>query len=172
MTRILVASLLGLALPVLATPAAPAPEPLPLPVMIPRVVTWAEGLAARALQAGTPPGPELQAIAREVGVKSPRSIRIWLVDSIPLPEEPLLKAAALKAGISSERAGAMTLGYAVLLRRGEEGDLRLLRHELRHVAQYEQAGGIGPFLAIHLPQLSRYGYEDAPFERDARRHER
>jgi hypothetical protein len=65
----------------------------------------------------------------------------------------------------------MTLGYAVLVKRGGEEDERLLRHELRHVAQYEGAGGIAPFLARHIPDLLRYGYRDSPFERDARAHE-
>ena len=73
---------------------------------------------------------------------------------------------------AAQAADGMTLGYAVLVKRGAERDARLLRHELRHVAQYESAGGIRPFLAIHIPDLMRHGYRDSPFERDARAHER
>jgi hypothetical protein len=70
-----------------------------------------------------------------------------------------------------QSADGMTLGYAVLLKRGAESDARLVRHELRHVAQYEARGGIRPFLAAHIPDLMRFGYGDSPFERDARAHE-
>lgn len=45
------------------------------------------------------------------------------------------------------------------------------RHEFRHVAQYEAKGGIAGFLAEHLQHLVRFGYEESPFERDARAHE-
>ena len=55
--------------------------------------------------------------------------------------------------------------------KGWEDDLRILSHELRHVAQYEQAGGIAPFLATHLANLAQHGYHDSPYEVDARAHE-
>ena len=67
------------------------------------------------------------------------------------------------------RAG-LTLGYAVFVRRGHE-TLRLLSHEFRHVYQYEQAGSIGAFLSVYLPQVVQFGYEQAPFEIDARAHQ-
>ena len=70
-----------------------------------------------------------------------------------------------------QAADGMTLGYAVLIKRGAEHDKQLLRHELRHVAQYESRGGIRPFFAEHIPALLRFGYADSPFERDARAHE-
>lgn len=37
--------------------------------------------------------------------------------------------------------------------------------------QYEARGGIAPFLQQHLADLARFGYEDSPFEVDARAHE-
>lgn len=155
----------------LACAQPPLPQALPLPEMIPHVVRWAEALAERTLAEGQPLSPEWVAIAREVGVRNPDRVRIRRVEAIPLPEGMAVTAAAGRAGIQAERAGAMTLGHAILVVRGQEGDRALLRHELRHVAQYEAAGGIGPFLAIHLPDLARFGYAEAPFERDARAHE-
>lgn len=149
----------------------PLPQPLPLPEMIPRIVRWAEEVAKRALSQGAPLSSEWRSVAREVGVRNPAKVRILIVDAIPLPEGVALSAAAGRAGISAERAGAMTVGHAILVLRGQEGERSLLRHELRHVAQYEAAGGIAAFLAVHLPQLALHGYEDAPFERDARAHE-
>jgi len=74
--------------------------------------------------------------------------------------------------LSQATASGMTLGHAIFVRRGEESDVRLMSHELRHVAQYEAAGGVAAFLAKHLADLAAHGYEDSPFEVDARAHER
>jgi len=163
------------------TSAAPAVLPLPhssnaalaaqLPMLAPRAVAWAEHLAQGAAREGTPLTPALAALARRAGVREPERVRIVVLDEIPLPEEPLLKAAALKVGLSSSDAAGMTLGAAVFLRRGYEKDIRVLSHELRHVAQYEACGGIAGFLAVHLADLVAFGYEDSPFEVDARAHE-
>jgi hypothetical protein len=98
-------------------------------------------------------------------------VRVLVVDAIPLPDEPHLKAAAMQVGLSQAWAAGMTLGHAVLVRRGYENDVRLLSHEFRHVAQYEAAGSVRAFLAVHLEHLAKYGYDDAPFELDARAHE-
>ena len=48
---------------------------------------------------------------------------------------------------------------------------RLLSHECRHVFQYEQAGSIALFLPLYLDAIVRVGYENCPFEQDARAHE-
>lgn len=153
----------------LAAPAAA--ELLPLPVMLSRVVPWAEATAREALSRGRPLDEAWRCAAREAGVRDPAAVRILVVDAIPLPEELARQAAARRTGISAGRAGAMTLGHAILVLRGEEEDARLMRHELRHVAQYEEAGGIAPFLARHLPALAERGYEASHYEVDARAHE-
>jgi hypothetical protein len=75
-------------------------------------------------------------------------------------------------GLGEDNVTGLTLGYAIFVRRGHERDPRLLSHELRHVAQYEAAGGIAPFLAKHLVDLVQHGYDDSPYEVDARAHER
>jgi len=95
-----------------------------------------------------------------------------VVDRIPLPDEPQLRAAALEVGLSPSSALGMTLGYTVMVVRGYEDNVRLLSHEFRHVAQYEASGGIRPFLGVHLADLVAFGYHDSPFEVDARAHER
>ena len=64
----------------------------------------------------------------------------------------------------------LTLGYSVFVCTGHVNP-RLLRHEFRHVYQYEQAGSISAFLPVYLGQIVRIGYRDAPFEVDARAHE-
>jgi hypothetical protein len=153
------------------SPAAQAQLAAQLPKLAPLAVAWAEHLAASAATGGTRLGAPLEEIARRAGVRAPRKIRIVVRDEIPLPEDPVLKGAALSVGLSQGDAAGMTLGYAVFVRRGYENDLRVLSHEFRHVAQYEASGGIAGFLAVHLADLVAFGYEDSPFEVDARAHE-
>lgn len=165
---------LALALLMSASPLAMAEQgalEAQLAQIAPRVIQWAQLQAGQALRAGTALAPEEVALARRVGVGSPERIRVILVDEIPLPDEPALKAASAQVGLSQSSAAGLTLGYAVILRRGFERDVRLLSHEFRHVAQYEAQGGIERFLEQHLRHLVRFGYEDSPFERDARAHE-
>lgn len=45
-----------------------------------------------------------------------------------------------------------------------------VRHELMHVAQFARYGTIG-FLVRYLYQCARYGYRNAPLEREARQAE-
>jgi hypothetical protein len=133
---------------------------------------WAEAQSRASLAAGVALTPAQAAVAREVGVREPGKVRLHVVEALPAPREPTLTMAAGRIGLMPQAADGMTLGHAVLVKRGAEDDARLLRHELRHVAQYEQAGGIRAFLAAHIPDLLRYGYRDSPYERDARAHER
>lgn len=65
----------------------------------------------------------------------------------------------------------LTLGYAVFICAGYSTKSQLLRHEFRHVYQYEAAGAISAFLPIYLRQIVQFGYQNAPLERDARAHE-
>jgi hypothetical protein len=156
-----------------APPAAPAATPLAaqLSTMAPRVIAWAEKLSSEGRASGIVLTPAEGRIAHAAGVRDPGNIRLVVVERIPLPDEPALKAAALKVGLSQSAALGMTVGYAVVVRRGYEHNVRLLSHEFRHVAQYEACGGIAPFLKVHLADLAAFGYEDSPFEVDARAHE-
>ena len=143
-----------------------------LPLLAPRAVDWAQRMEADSMRNGAALSPAVIRLAREQGVRDVSRVRIVVVERVPLPDDQLLRAAALRVGLSQETASGITLGYAIYARRGEENDVRLLSHELRHVAQYEEAGGIAAFLARHLVDLARAGYEASPFEVDARAHER
>src|SRR5690348_327500 len=133
-----------------------------LPRLAPKAVAWAQALAAKAAAHGAPLSAPLLEIARRAGVRAPGKIRIVVTDEIPLPDDPVLRGAALSVGLSQSEAAGMMLGYAVFLRRGYEHDVRVMSHEFRHVAQYEACGGIAGFLAVHLADLVAFGYEDSP----------
>src|SRR4051812_49132727 len=139
-----------------------------LPLIAERTIAWAKAQEASVLGNGAALTTEQVKLARSVGVRYPERVRVVVRDQIPLPDEPVLRAAAEGVGLSQSWAAGLTVGHAVVVRRGFERDPRLLSHELRHVAQYETAGGIGPFLVSHLRSLVEVGYENSPFEKDAR----
>ena len=139
--------------------------------LAPRVIEWGERRSRDVIASGAKLDAKSLKLAAAVGVKNPERIRMAVVDRIELPQEPMLRAAGTRVGLS-QSADGMTLGYAVVVRRGHEANARLLSHEFRHVAQYEACGGIAAFLATHLAHLSLHGYDNSPFELDAERHER
>jgi hypothetical protein len=142
-----------------------------LPKLLPRAIAWAEERAAKAAEAGAPLNASELEIARAVGVAMPERVRVEIVgDSLPLPDDPVLRAAAVQAGLMGPGTIGLTLGYAIFICRGHK-TRRLLSHELRHVHQYEQHGSIAGFLPAYLEQVIEVGYHNAPFERDARAHE-
>jgi hypothetical protein len=100
----------------------------------------------------------------------PEQIRIAFVESLTLPDDEMLRRAALETGLLGPGMVGLTLGYSVLICQGHDS-LRLLSHEFRHVYQYEQVGSIAAFLPVYLQQIAVFGYSDAPYEIDARAHE-
>jgi len=106
-------------------------------------------------------------LARRAGVKKPELIRTKIVEQLPLPADPLLREAALQTGLLGPGMIGLTLGYSILIVRGHLTH-RLLSHECRHVYQYESHGSIASFLPVYLEQIATVGYQNAPFERDAR----
>ena len=143
-----------------------------LPEIAAKATVWAEARSREVLEKGIPMTEELQAVARRVGVKHPDRIRVLVVGEIRLSEDPHLKAAGASVGLEPTTADGLTLGYAMVIRRGAERDMELIRHEMRHVAQYEACGGIAGFLKAHIGHLVERGYRESPFEIDARAHER
>lgn len=141
-----------------------------LPGLIPHAIQWAEATAKYAAVSGRPLDPAEMEIARRVGVAQPEEIRLFTVDEMPYPEHPMLQVAAMAIDLLGPQTLGLTLGHAVVVRRGM-ASTRLLSHEFRHVHQYEQAGSIAAFLPVYLEQLLEHGYEDAPLEQDARAHE-
>lgn len=142
-----------------------------LPLLIPKAIVWAEAQSSLIGQVGQPLNDTLLAVARSVGVMHPELIRVAEVPRLPLPEDPELQQAALESGLLGPNMVGMTFGYGIYVCRGHS-TIRLLSHELRHSYQYEQAGSIAAFLPTYLQQIVSVGYNNAPYEIDARAHER
>lgn len=73
-------------------------------------------------------------------------------------ESPLMR-------LVPRRFVAMTLGHTIHVR-ADYLPPRTVRHELKHVEQFQRYGFWG-FIARYLYQCARYGYRDAPLEIEA-----
>jgi hypothetical protein len=142
-----------------------------LAVLLPSAVAWATAQSEAALHGGAALSPAGVELARSVGVQHAGQVRIVIADTLPVPDDPALLEAATQTGLLAPNSTGLTLGHAIFIRRGHEADPRLLRHELRHVAQVEFAGSLAEFLREYLRQIVAYGYRDAPWEVEARAHE-
>jgi hypothetical protein len=98
--------------------------------------------------------------------------RLALVPLVDRTRARIVRVPWLAPGTS-----AMTLGRLILVRTGHESDEALLAHELVHVRQWRELGGL-PFLREYLGTYWRgrrrgLGHRDAylaiPFEVEARR---
>jgi hypothetical protein len=142
-----------------------------LPALVPRAIGWAEHQSQVAIERGLPLQEPGLALALRVGVRQPERIRVSVVDRLPIPDDVILRSAAIQTGLLGPNMIGLTLGYAVLICRGHEARSRVLSHEFRHVHQYEVAGSIAGFLPRYLRQIVAYGYANAPLEIDACTHE-
>lgn len=141
-----------------------------LPQLLPRAIAWAVRQSQHVASLGFALQEAQLTIARRVGVRQPDQVRVKLVERLPLPEEAMLRQAAIETGLLGPNMVGLTLGYSIFLVNGHES-ARLISHECRHVYQYETFGSIERFLPVYLQQLVTYGYQDAPLEVDARTHE-
>ena len=142
-----------------------------LPPLLPGAIAWAEARAKKAAEVGSPLTSDELNMARAVGVTTPELVRIEIVgDRLPVPDDPILKAAATQAGLLGPGMVGLTLGHSIFICEGHR-TRRLVSHELRHVFQYEQHGSIAGFLPVYLAQVLEVGYQNAAFERDARARE-
>jgi hypothetical protein len=141
-----------------------------LPQILPHAIAWAEFQSQYVASLGVALPEAKLDVARRVGVQRPELIRVKLVDRLPLPEEPMLRQAAIEIGLLGPNMIGLTLGYSIFLVNGHD-DMCLISHECRHVYQFEKLGSIELFLPVYLQQILDFGYERAPLEVDARVHE-
>ena len=159
---------------------------------------WAERVVSEA--EGQPLNAPQTEIAKRVGIKNPENVRIVLCEKLPAPDDSEIREAYFRADFFS-LAVALTIGHVIWVKRSEnkppvaglinagstsrydldriwlnrQADNQISRlvlsHELRHVQQYEAVGSIALCTAKMLHELSRAGYVDSRYERDARNYE-
>jgi hypothetical protein len=138
-----------------------------LPMLLPLAEQWAKDQEAHILKAGSPLPEQNLADALKLGVKNPERIRLLSVRSVPLPDNPLLKQAALSTSLISPDTIGLTLRYGIFIRSDFWGNRQLIAHECVHTAQYERLGGFSQFLSLYLKECLKIGYPQAPMEQEA-----
>jgi hypothetical protein len=96
----------------------------------------------------------------------------------PKPIVVRIKEQSLRARIGAWKLGtkrvAMVWGYQILLHNTSREEFLAnkawVRHELRHIWQVHQMGAV-KFLWRYFVLALKFGYQNHPYERDARHHE-
>ena len=135
--------------------------------ILPLACEWARDQEKMILEKGRPLSPGSINDAKHVGVVHPDQVRTLLVSQIPVPEEPVLRAACEQAKLITQLTAGLTLQYGIFIRSDCADDRRLHVHEFAHVAQYERLGGVEPFLRRYLHEVITIGYPQAPMEQEA-----
>ena len=135
--------------------------------LLPLACAWAEQQEARILRQGVALTPEQLDDACHVGISHPERVRLLKVDEIPMPSDPILRAAAEMTGLLSPLTCGLTLQYGIFIRTDCWSERRLLIHELVHTGQYERLGGIRPFLERYLRECLSVGYPMGALEQEA-----
>jgi len=130
----------------------------------PAISRWAQVQERRILAEGVPLKEEHRAFAAELKIAQPEDVRVLEVEKVPLPVPDSLVRIARGFGFRIITPAGMTLGRGIYVLKGNWG---VMRHELVHVEQYQELGGIAPFMRRYLLECLAHGYEDAPLEVDA-----
>ena len=135
--------------------------------IIPLACNWVQLKEREILDRGIPLTKEMMDCAKRLGVKYPDKVKIMLIDKIPTPEDPILKAACHQTNLISGNTAGLTLRYGIYVRQDCKTNRNLYLHEFVHVSQYEKLGGIEQFLKQYLQEVLTIGYPKAPMEQEA-----
>jgi hypothetical protein len=134
---------------------------------LPLSTQWVKRQERKILRSGLRLSPELQGVARKMGVRFPERVRLLSVPEVP-PMSPPVRFLASRLGLASNQTRGMCLRYGILVHSDCWADQALVAHELVHTLQYERLGGIAPFLRAYLSEcLIAPGYPLGPLEREA-----
>ncbi len=86
-----------------------------LPRLLPKAIAWVEAQAAWVANSGrTLDNSEVQ-LARRLGVAQPERVRVALVEALPLPTDPELRAVAIQTGLLGPGTMGLAPGYSVFI---------------------------------------------------------
>lgn len=131
------------------------------------IYQWAREQEAYILAQGKELTMAQKKDARQAGVYAPEKVRLLRVPTVPLPDNPTLLTAAQATELISPDTIGLSIRYGIFIRDDYWNHRCLLVHELAHTAQYEQLGGLQPFLKRYLEECLTFGYPLAPLEQEA-----
>lgn len=135
--------------------------------LLPLACAWAEEQESIIMRNGIPLSFDQVADAKLIGIRAPERVRLLKVQQVPIPEHPILRAAAEATLLISPLTGGLALRYGIFIRADCWTNRHLIFHELVHTLQYERLGGFGPFLQKYLHECITIGYPEAPMEQEA-----
>ena len=135
--------------------------------LLPLAAQWAAEQERHVLCEGVRLSEIELADAKAIGVRNPERVRLLRVDAVPIPADPMLRAAAASINFLTAAPRGLALDYGIFVRADHWRDRALIAHELVHTAQFQRLGGILPFLQIYIFQCATVGYQNAPLELEA-----
>jgi hypothetical protein len=133
----------------------------------PKAVQWVSEMEEAILEHGQRLPPEYKKDAAAIGIRKIDDVRVIVLETIPLPNDPGLKQLAIQTRLITDTTIGMTFGHGIILKK-DRYDRRLIAHELTHVMQYERFGGIEAFLREYVKEVAfSPGYPYGPLEREA-----
>jgi hypothetical protein len=136
-------------------------------MLLPLACVWAEEQERIILRDGVPLTAAQVIDAKRAGVSHPERVRLLSISSIPIPEHPVLRAAAEDTHLITPCTAGLTLRYGIFVRSDCWDDRQIVVHELVHTSQYERLGGFQGFLRQYLYECITIGYPEAPMEQEA-----
>ena len=103
-------------------------------LLLPLACAWAEAQEGHVLGNGEELSASQIADARLIPVAQPEKVRLLRVRAIPIPDHPLLEAAAQATNLLSSDTTGLTLRHGIFIRADCWGDRHLVVHELAHTA--------------------------------------
>lgn len=125
-------------------------DPKKISQLAPLALQWAETQEALILKYGAPLRAAQIVDAQRAGVQDIESVRVLVVDRIPLPNDVELAEATRHAQIITEASRCITVGHGIIIRADCWQNRELLLHALVHVAQCERSGGLKSFVDEYL----------------------
>jgi len=149
---------------------ANADNNLSLEKLLPQYISWAMATDHKGIKIGLPLNEKEILLAKEIGIKFPKKVKIVYVDEVPFPyENEQLKQMGLSFGFIGKGIvnQAQVFGYSVYVRKDLNFTFSMLAHELVHVMQVERAGSFANLVPQYFTDLAKYGYSKAPLEVEA-----
>lgn len=137
-----------------------------LDVFAPLAINWLNRVASEMRPGARELSTQERLLASEVGVMSPASVRIALVEEMPLPHDEPLRSMALKLGYGNKAIAGGCIGSLVWINRRHADNRALLAHELVHVAQQERMSQ-EQYFRRYMAELAVVGYARSPLEAEA-----
>ncbi len=134
--------------------------------LFPRALAWFNQVEAALLPHGRALTDAEQEIAKQLDVKQPQAVRIVVLATFPMPDDPELRVEAERHGLGSKEEGGRTMGNVIMLKPRFQHDATVLRHEFVHVSQQDRMGKEN-FLRRYVIELEMLGYARSPLELEA-----